>query len=537
MRTIVKLLLQITAIAIIFSGCNNDLTEITHSDASSDTYKFDDQFSAMGVVYAKMRNNFGHWDWYNIQETTSDEMCHPANASGWDDGGIYKKMHLHTWNSETPQLANGWNNFYAGVLSANRVIGQIRSGQVPVTGGATQASLIAEVRVARALYYWLLLDNFGDVPLDTTSVPGELLPKTPRADIYRFVVDEITQSLPDLSEKSDQSMYGRFNKWAAKALLANLYLNAEVYVDTPQWNECLQQCNDIIQSNRYSLEENYKDIFKPFNENSKEIVFAVPFDEKVGKGFYVEMYSWNGKFSAKSNMQATPWGFGGVVGVPQFVDTYDLEDERLSDSWLLGQQYAFDGSIITASDNVTSFILVNSLPDGLYTGELEGARMNKFEVKEKAFSDLDNDFPLFRYAGILMMKAECLLRTGKADEAAALVTEVRRRAFKDDPGKATVTGAQLAGPSRYNYGYVENYEIVDPGNTDPVQYGGFLDELGWEFAWEAHRRRDDIRFGVFTKKNWLSHQPQGDYRIVFPVPQPALNANTLLEQNPAYSGS
>jgi hypothetical protein len=249
------------------------------------------------------------------------------------------------------------------------------------------------------------------------------------------------------------------------------------------------------------------------------------------------MYSWNGKFSAKSNMQATPWGFGGVVGVPQFVDSYDADDERLNETWLLGQQYAFDGSIITASDGVTPFVLVNSLPDGLYIGELEGARMNKVAVKEKAMNNLDNDFPLFRYAHILMMKAECLLRTGKADEAATIVTEVRARAFKTNPAKATVTGAQLMGPSKYNYGYVENYKIVDPGNTTAIQYGGFLDELGWEFGWEAHRRIDDIRFGVFTTKSWLSHKPQGDYRTVFPIPQPALNANTLLIQNTAYAGN
>ncbi len=534
MKTIIKISFFISLIVMMISGCNNDLTEITYTDVPAKTYKFADPISAMGVVYAKLRNNFGHWDWYNIQETTSDEMCHPANASGWDDGGIYKKMHLHTWNSETPQLASGWNNFYSGVLSANRVIGQIRGGQVPSPAGVTKASLIGEMRVARALYYWLLLDNFGDVPLDTTSVPGDLLPKTPRKDIYNFVVNEITQSLPDLSEASDPSMYGRFNKWAAKSLLAEIYLNAQVYINEPKWTDCLAQCEDIIGSGKYGLEDNYKEIFKSNNENSKEIVFAVPFDEKVGNGFYVEMWSWNGKFSAKSNMQATPWGFGGVVGVPQFVNTYDANDERLADTWLLGQQYALDGSIITASDNKTPFILKNSCPDGLYIGELEGARMNKFQVKEKAQSNLDNDFPFFRYAHILLMKAECFLRTGKADAAALIVSDVRKRAFKGNQSLAAVTGAQLMGPSKYNYGFVENYAITNPGNTSVIQYGGFLDELGWEFAWEAHRRIDNIRFGVFTTKSWLSHKPQGDYRTVFPIPQPAINANTKLEQNPAY---
>ena len=534
MKTIIKTSFFIALISILILGCNNDLNEITYSDASASKYKFDDPFSAMGVVYAKLRNDFGHWDWLGIQETTSDEMCHPANASGWDDGGIYKRMHLHTWNSETPQLANGWNNFYAGVLSANRVIGQIRSGQVPV-GKASKASLIGEMRVARALYYWLLLDNFGDVPLDTTAVQGEMLPKTPRKDIYQFVVNEITQAIPSLSENNDKLMYGRFNKWGAKALLANIYLNAQVYGDAAKYTECMTQCNDIINSGKYNLESNYKNIFITNNETSPEIIFSVPFDEKVGTGLYPEMFSWNGAFKAKSNMQATPWGFGAVMAVPQFIDTYDPTDQRLSDTWLMGAQLKLNGDPILASDG-TPFVLTKDLPDGLYTNEKEGYRMNKFEVKVGAFNNLSNDFPIFRYAHVLMMKAECLLRTNKADEAAIIVSQVRTRAFKQNPAKATVTGAQLMGPSKYIYGYVEKYKIVDPGNSAAIQYGGFLDELGWEFAWEAHRRIDNIRFGVFTTKSWLSHKPQGDYRTVFPIPQPALNANTLLIQNPAYAG-
>ena len=142
-----------------------------------------------------------------------------------------------------------------------------------------------------------------------------------------------------------------------------------------------------------------------------------------------------------------------------------------------------------------------------YTSEMEGYRMNKYEVAEGSYSSSNTDIPVFRYAEILMMKAECLLRTGQSG-AGALVTQVRQRAFKDNPELATVTDDQLKQNSSYEYGYVENYQIVDRGNTDPVQYGRMYDELGWEFAWEMHRRRDAIRFGVYTKKNLskMEHQ-------------------------------
>jgi hypothetical protein len=132
-----------------------------------------------------------------------------------------------------------------------------------------------------------------------------------------------------------------------------------------------------------------------------------------------------------------------------------------------------------------------------------------------------------------MMKAEALLRTGRAAQAASIVSQVRQRAF-DDPSKANVTASTLQQDSEYDYGYWENFEIVDEGDQSTIQYGWFLDELGREFAAEMFRRRDMIRFGVFTEKSWLSHRPNGDYRTVFPIPQGVVQSNPNLEQNSDY---
>lgn len=133
-----------------------------------------------------------------------------------------------------------------------------------------------------------------------------------------------------------------------------------------------------------------------------------------------------------------------------------------------------------------------------------------------------------------MMKAESLLRTGKYDEAAQLVTTVRTRAFKDHPEKAKVAGAQLQGASSYKYGTVSNYVLAPQNVNLPEQFGRFYDELGWEFAGEFMRRRDMIRFGTYTKVQWLSHEGSNDYRTVFPIPQRALDSNNKLVQNPNY---
>jgi len=516
--------------AFLLGSCNNNLEEIVYSDVTEQNYTYESATAAMGIVYANMRSLFGHTNYYMAQETTSDELVMPANPSGWDDGGIYRRMHLHTWNSENPQLMNMWSVLYRGVINANRVIEQLADRTVPTPDGVTTETLVGEMRAARAFFYWLICDNFGDAPLVTTTAT-DLPGKSTRRQIYAFVVSELAETIPVLAEETGSAMHGRFNKWAAKALLANVYLNAQVYTGEEKWAECLRECNDIIRTDAYRLADNYRDVFATENENSPEIVFAIPFDENRGGGFFVHMFSWHAALRDKRAMQVTPWGSGAAVGVPQFVDTYDPDDQRLGDTWLMGAQYAIDGvtPLRGSYDRAGQpLVFTNTLPDGRFTGESEGYRQNKFEIKIDARFDLSNDFPFFRYAQILLMKAECLLRTGDAAGAALLVTDVRRRNF-DDEAKATVTGADLLADTRYRYGYVEDYVMVDPGDTEVVPYGGFMDELGWEFAWEAQRRRDNIRFGVFTTKSWLSHQPQGIDRAVFTIPQAAINANPNLQ--------
>ncbi|MET6996109.1 RagB/SusD family nutrient uptake outer membrane protein [Chitinophaga defluvii] len=530
MKSIKQYILAIAIAPVMWSACNNDLNEIVYSDVTEQSYTYESATAAMGIVYANMRNLFGHTNFYMIQETTSDELVMPANPSGWDDGGIYKRLHLHTWNSENPQLLNMWNALYRGVTNSNRVIAQLESGKVPTPAGVTKESLIAEMKAARAFFYWLICDNFGNAPLVITTTT-DLPDKATRKQLYDFIVSELTAAMPSLSAETGKQLYGRFNKWAAKALLANIYLNAQVYTGEAKWQDCLRECNDIISANKYSLEAVYRNVFVTQNENSPEIVFAIPFDENRGGGFFVDMFSWHAALRDKRAMQVTPWGSGAAMGVSQFIDTYDPADKRLTDTWLMGQQFALDGvtplkgSYDKAGQNL---IFTKDLPDGLFTGESEGYRQNKFEVKVGARFDLGNDFPFFRYAQVLMMKAECLMRTGDAGSAAQIVSDVRKRNFSD-PAKAVVTAAALTGNTRYRYGYVEKYVMTDRGNTDVVQYGGFMDELGWEFAWEAQRRRDNIRFGIFTKKSWLSHKPQQDGRTVFMIPQAAVNSNPKLQ--------
>jgi hypothetical protein len=227
-------------------------------------------------------------------------------------------------------------------------------------------------------------------------------------------------------------------------------------------------------------------------------------------------------------MNAQPWG--GNCAVPQFIDTYDPDDTRMKDTWIMGPQH-----------NVTTGELIltygKNVPGIEMTDYFDGYRIGKYEIKTGAIGSLSTDFPVFRYAQVLMMKAECLLRTGNAAEAAGIVTQVRQRAFAGtDPSKADVTAAELAQGSRYQYGYWSNGTVTELQGGDDIPFGRFYDELGWEFAAEAQRRQDMIRFGVFHRKKWFNHRPRADgkMRTLFPIPEAELNKNPNLQQNPDY---
>jgi hypothetical protein len=499
--------------------------------------------SLIASAYVPWRDLFNKWQSYFwAQEISTDELLIPKRPWGWVDDGGYRRFHYHQWNAEDAIIYTCWQRAYKGITTCNKVIYQIENDLVP-TGDFKQSSL-AELKVLRASYYWVLCDMYGNVPIVTDfDVPADYLPKqNSRKEVYDFIVAEITDNLEQLSDKTDQSTYGRMNKWAAHTLLAKMYLNAGVYTGSTKWDECIAQCDAVINSGNYMLEGNQKNVFITDNENSKEIIWPFVYDDNYLVQYWAD---WNAfdhhmqtlpqEMQATYNLQNSPWG--GICAIPQFINTFDtLDDARFRDNWIRGVQYSANGDVLIVQNGAQKgqvLKLVNVLP-AVDTAEANhGLRLGKFEYAKGSGSILNNDFPFFRYADILLMKAECLLRNGSADAAAILVTEVRTRSFKSNPEKATVTGAELLAGSSYDYGRRDVHGTTNEGGDD-IQYGRMLDELGYEFFQEAHRRQDLIRFGVFTTKSWLSHEPHGDYRTLFPIPQVERNKNSNLNQNSGY---
>jgi len=489
------------------------------------TYKESDTSAIIAQAYSPLRPVMADWmGLFDLQEESADEIITPARPNGWYDGGTYQRMHRHTWTSLQEQPSALWGRVYLGVVNANRAISLIESGELPV--GAAKASLLAELKALRTYYYYILCDNFGNVPLITDYKDLSVPKQSKRQEVYDFMVKELNDNMAQLRESAGTGMYGRFNKWAAKTLLAKIYLNAQVYTGTAAFPQCLQQCNDIIQAAGavgYMLEPQYRDNFKTNNETSRELIFTIPYDDVNALGFIIHMKTLDPLSQQVFRMEAQPWG--GNCAVPQFIDTYDAADTRLKDTWLQGPQKT------PAGVEVIDYV---KFVEGIEKSKSnEGYRIGKYEIKVGAKGSLSNDFPVFRYADVLMMKAECLLRAGQTAEAAALVTQVRQRAFASTtPAKATVTVADLQKGSSYQYGYWNNGQITELQGGADVTYGRFLDELGWEFAAEGHRRQDLIRFGIFTTKKWFQHRPNGDNRKLFFIPQEEMNKNPNLIQNP-----
>lgn len=511
-----------------------DLTEVPYTEVTEQNFKptAADLAALMAPGYTPLRDMW--MGWYGIvdsQEETADALLTPVRPNGWYDGGTYIRLHEHRWDSGQGQPSALWNRSFNGINASNRVIHQIESGLVPVEE-ALKASVLAELKALRAYYYYILLDAFGNVPVVTDFTAKELPKQSTRAEVYDFVVKELTAAIPNLSDKTGTATYGRMNRWAALGVLSRVYLNAEVYTGTAQYDKVIETTKQIVDSGKFRLETQYRAPFSRNNHTSAELLWAVPYDAVNACCSMFHMKTLKPDLRHVFSMQAQPWG--GSASNPQFIDTYDEDDTRLQDTWMMGAQRDAQGR---------GYEFVKHVPSIVKTDFHHGYPVRKYEIYTGMTWTSDVDYPILRFAEVLMMQAEALLRTGKADAAAALVTQVRQRAFAGtDPSKAVVTGADLMKGSVYSYGWYDKDGVVKTGpdgtpvqgGGDDIRYGRFLDELGWEFAAEGHRRQQLIRFGVFTTKTWFNHTPNGEHRIVFAIPNNALNTNSNLKQNPGY---
>jgi hypothetical protein len=450
---------------------------------------------ALANVYSKITgswgSNYAGRDncWYDLNSYSSDEQVIPhRNTGDWqlDFAQLYTRTALPSMGI----INNTWNWIYSSIYSANLAIAQL-------TAAKADPAKIAEAKVIRAWLYYLAIDDFGDVPFYTdNNTDVSKIPQAKRADVFKFIETELKENVDQLSETRGTQYYGRFNKWAGYMVLAKLYLNAEVYTGTARWTDALAACNKVATggftlhsgaaSASSALGSQYYDLFGDVCPND-ETILAEYITENVISGNILGIRSLN---SANGKKLIGYAGWNGTVIPAEFYDKFDDKDIRKK-QFLVGAQVGD----VTYTKNVSSLMDPGAGPD-------EGIRDVKFfPAAPVDASGASNDFPIYRYADVLLMQAECNVRLGRPADAAPFINQVRARAG---------LGA-IASPTLDN----------------------IYDERGFELNMEGHRRQDMVRFGKFTLAHGFVPVTPA-YKQIFPIPTAALDANPTLKQNPGY---
>ncbi|MBC6989098.1 MULTISPECIES: RagB/SusD family nutrient uptake outer membrane protein [Hymenobacter] len=446
---------------------------------------------------------------WSAQELTTDEA-----VIAWGDPGV-QDWHNMNWTSSGVLVRGLYSRILYEVTLCNGFLAEATDSKLSDRGisgadAATVKAFRAEVRFLRALAYYHALDLYGNVPFstETDQIGGITPPKQiKRADLFAYIESELKAIDADLVAPG-QNLYGRADKAAAWALLARLYLNAEVYTGTARYADCSTYAKKVIDSGAYSLSPKYGNLFRTDNYTNKEIIFAIAYDGKRTQTYGGTTFLTHAAVSgtADANWNPARYGIGGGWGgirtttklYEQFADT--AADTR--GKFVTGGQ---SRDIVSQTDFKYGYVPV----------KFKNVSSTGVAGTDPTF--VDTDFPIFRLADVYLMYAEAALR-GSGDRTLALnyVNLVRTRAFKN-----TAAGNITASDLTLDF---------------------LLNERSREMFWEATRRTDLIRYGRFTTAAYLWPWKGGvaagvavpDTRNLFPIPAADLSVNSNLVQNPGY---
>ena len=473
---------------------------------------------------------------FSLMENSTDESLVPTRGGDWDDNGVWRVVHNHTWNADHGQVLNVFNSLNKINFDATNVL-----GFNPTAGQG------AEARFLRALALYYLLDLYGQFPIRN---PGENLLLAPvvksGADGAAFIISELTTILPSLPASNGSS---KANADAARVLLMKCYLQKGAWAnraaptfDASDMAQVITLGNAIITSGKYTYNANYFDNFNPTNDNSKEAIFRYDNTAGVGAGNSGLQGRWNMTLHYNSYTPNNPnAGWNGFSTIGDFYASFNTTGnpttygpaDTLLDPRIGGRNY--NGS--TTKSGINPGFLVNqqfneagvALKDRkgaplaydktiastmIETGsnlEVTGIRVVKY-VPDYAYygGPAGNDLMIFRYPDVVLMVAEAKARTSDLPGALTMVNALRTAR-----GATPLAAMTLVNTSNVN----------DP-NT-------LLAERGRELYWESVRRTDLLRFGVFLKP-WQYKPTDDPKNLVFPIPNQALAANPNLKQNPGY---
>jgi starch-binding outer membrane protein, SusD/RagB family len=504
--------------------------------------------SASGPVYVALRGNYAT-EYFFQQCYSTEEGIMQARGGNWYDGSQNKDMHYHSWTKDNPYVSGNWTWLATIIGVANQTLSILNTTEPE---GASKSTNLAEIKMVRALAYFMLMDNYGNVPLDTAYGDFSPHPTVARAQVFNFIENDIKSCLPYLSTATGITTYGRPTLYTAYALLAKMYLNAEYYTGTARYNDCIAACDNVINSGKFALATiaNYLQMFYPTNGptspgSKDEFIFAIPFDA-TSTGFLGRSANYKARYDVPRSMGQVaagagynffniPYTPGGPAStLPEFYANFNDPNDIRNKQWLTGLQYRPDGvtpiTITTTKagydaftypgDNTPYTYQLNLTPNIVLRQSVPlfdcgndeiawnmGYRNIKFYPDATSTSrNQNNDIPVFRYSDIILMKAEAILRGGTAtggQTALSLVNSLRA---------VRTTSAALGA----------------------VTLNDIFAERSREFAWEGWHRNDVIRFGKYEGL-WGFKTNTETYRRIFPIPTSAIAVNPALTQNPGYN--
>ncbi|MCZ4242655.1 RagB/SusD family nutrient uptake outer membrane protein [Pedobacter punctiformis] len=443
--------------------------------------------------------------WMSQELTTDEAVC------SWGDTGI-PELDYSTWSVDNQFLRGLYSRSILQITVANEFLRESTPDKLAsrnITG--VDASAItkyrAEARFLRAYQYWVLMDAFGNPPFVTEEdAIGKVAPKQiTRAALFSYVESELKAIEGDLADARTNE-YGRADKGADWALLARLYLNAQVYTGTAKYTEAITYSSKVIGAS-YALKTNYKDLFLADNNvNNAENILTINYDGVNGTNNGGTTYLINAAINADmvpASYGVPSGGWGGNrtrQNLPAlFPDATGALDKR---GVFFGAKANVDDiGVFTDGLRVTKFKNVTST--GVTPASLGGT-----------YSSLD--FAIFRLAEQYLIYGEAVMRGGSGgstSQALLYVNALRQRAYGNTSG-----------------------------NVSTLSTDFFLDERGRELYWEGHRRTDLIRYGKFTGSTYLWPFKGGvkagasvpEYRNLYPIPAADLIANQNLKQNTGY---
>ncbi len=497
---------------IVFSACTN-LTEVPQ-DALTPNNAFKNEpevLAGVASVYAQLRSMMD--DRFNLSEVSSDEVIVPTRGQDWYDNGRWLEIYKQTWTPNSGaalgDMNGAWNNLFSGVARANLMIDVITQA-----GGPTAEVTLAELRTLRAWYYYNLMDMFGGVPLVTTT-KVEATAKVSRDSLFRFIESELKAAAGVLPASRPASEAGRVTSGAANAILASLYLNAQVYTGnvtasgltkgTARWQDAINAADAVINSGQYILEPNWKKNFAPDNHDSRENIFYIANTDAqpgLGMNFPHRTLHYNQLVT-----DGGPWN--GFATIADTYNTFDPADARRN-MFLVGQQYSFDTNLPVKDRAGNNLVFSITIGNETQAAENEGPRFNKVPPKPgvpNANSE-PNNFPFFRLAEMYLIKAEALNELGQTAAAIGQVNIIRQRQFTPPSPLST-------------------------GMSQAAARDAIFKERLFELAFEGKRRSDMIRAGTYVNARQYK-TAAAPYKVLFPIPQTQISSNPLLTQNPGY---